>query len=111
VIREYGIARNVSRSPRTPGGPRCARGVATGATDATPGATSSSFSNGRSWLRYTSTNRCSPTEARPETRKSVREKSGDAQNSTSRRPGDRHPNAAGPSAVGQQPPTWSRAGG
>src|SRR5262249_38605755 len=76
----------------------------------TPGATSYSASNGRSWLRYNSTNRSSAdrsTSGIPP--KVLREKSGDAQNSTSGTArwigtsGRSRP--LSPSA--SSPPTWS----
>src|SRR5262249_35660907 len=50
----------------------------------TPGATSYSASNGRSWLRYMSTNRCSDDRSKSgNPPKVLWEKSGDAQNSAS----------------------------
>src|SRR5262245_31124315 len=58
MVLEHGIAEE--RQPLSPGHQAdhaVPGGVAAGATDDYPGATSYSASNGRSWLRYTSTNR------------------------------------------------------
>src|SRR5882757_1744161 len=82
VIREHGIAEE--RQPVARRTTLCPRVWPPVRRTTTPGATSYSFSNGRSWLRYTSTNRSSAdrsTSGNPP--KVLREKSGDDQNSAS----------------------------